>query len=57
MYECFNYLTRNVIWDADYDFSDYGYEGEGVVHACHCRMCKAEIIYIVPAHPEEEDNE
>ena len=48
-YECFHCLSRSVIWDSDFDFSDYGYEGEGVIHVCHCNSCGAEIIYAVPA--------
>ena len=36
MYECFHCCTKSVIWDADFDFSDFGYEGEGIVHMCHC---------------------
>ena len=45
MYECFNCLSRSVIWDAGFDFSDFGYEGEGIVHVCHCTNCGAEIEY------------
>lgn len=45
MYECFHCGARAVIWDADFDFDDYGYDGEGIVHACHCTNCGAEIEY------------
>jgi hypothetical protein len=45
-----------VIWDSDFDFEDYGYEGKGIVHACHCTNCGAEIEYRV-AIPDEEDQE
>lgn len=31
MYECFHRCKRAVIWDTDFDFSDFGLEGEGVV--------------------------
>ena len=31
MYECFHCLQKSVIWDSDFDFKDYGYDGEGVV--------------------------
>ena len=48
MYECFNCLKRCVIWDCDYDFEDYGLEGEGIVHVCLCGACGAEIEYRVP---------
>lgn len=45
MYECFHCLKRAVIWDADFDFSDFGYDGEGIVHMCHCTNCGAEVEY------------
>ena len=53
-----NCLNKSVIWDCDYDFSDFGYEGEGIVHVCHCANCGAEIEYRVPCGtPEEEQVE
>jgi hypothetical protein len=48
MYECFHCGCRSVIWDSDFDFEDFGYEGEGIVHICHCTNCGAEIEYRVP---------
>ena len=45
MYECFHCCTRGVIWDCDYDFEDFGYDGEGIVQMCHCVNCGAEIEY------------
>ena len=56
MYQCFNCLSNSVIWDCDYDFEDFGYEGEGIVHICHCTNCGAEIEYRVPINQEEEEN-
>ena len=47
MYECFHCGARSVIWDADFDFEDYGIPGSGVVHACHCTCCGARIEYYV----------
>lgn len=38
MYECFHCLQKSVIWDSDFDFEDYGYDGEGVVHVLS--LCK-----------------
>ena len=32
MYECFHCGARAVIWDADFNFEDYGLEGEGIIH-------------------------
>ncbi len=62
MYECFHCGAKAVIWDCDFDFSDFGYDGEGIVHCCHCTECGAEIEYRVPIEapktelPEEEAN-
>lgn len=51
-YECFNCLARAVIWDADFTFEDYGYEGEGLIHQCHCENCGAIITYEIPYEEE-----
>lgn len=48
MYECFHCLHKSVIWDSDFTFEDFGYDGSGVVHICHCTNCGAEIEYRVP---------
>lgn len=29
MYQCFHCLQYGVVWDSDFDFSDYGYDEEG----------------------------
>ena len=29
MYECFHCGHRSVVWDSDFIFEDFGYEGEG----------------------------
>lgn len=47
MYECFHCGQKAVIWCADFDFSDYEYEGEGVIHECQCTNCGAKITYEV----------
>lgn len=47
MYQCFHCGAISVIWDADFDFDDMGYEGNGIVHICHCSNCGAEIEYKV----------
>ena len=44
-FECFHCGSRSVIWDSDFDFSDYGYDGEGIVQVLHCESCGAEIEY------------
>ena len=54
MYECFHCGAYAVIWEADFDFSDYGYEGEGIIHVCHCANCGAQIEYYVPINRKED---
>lgn len=55
MYECFHCGKRAVIWDSDFDFSDYGLDGEGIIHVCHCSHCGAEIEYRITISDEVED--
>lgn len=56
MYECFHCCTKSVVWDSDFDFSDMGYEGEGIVHICHCSNCGAQIEYRIPLGEEEKSD-
>lgn len=53
MYECFHYLSRSVVWQADFSFEDYGIEGEGIVHCCKCTNCGADIEYFIRLYDEE----
>ena len=57
MFECFHCGQRSVIWQCDYDFSDYGMDGEGIVHVCHCANCGADIEYYVPIKGEEDGSD
>ena len=57
MCECFHCGKQSVIWDCDYDFEDFSYEGEGIVHICYCSNCGAEIEYRVPVGGVTEDAE
>ena len=56
MYECFHCGQRSVYWQNDFAFEDYGYEGEGIVHVCHCGNCGADIEYYVP-YDDDETND
>ena len=40
MYECFHCGTKSVIWDSDFDFEDYGYEGKGITTAATARIAE-----------------
>ena len=57
MYECFHCLSRSVIWDADFSFEDYGEDGDGIIHECHCCNCGARITYYVPIGTTEESED
>ena len=57
MYECFHCGTKNVYWNADFDYADFGYEGQGIVHICKCANCGADIEYRVPISDEEDTEE
>lgn len=54
MYECFHCGARTVIWDADFDFDDFGLDGSGLVHVCHCANCGAYIEYQISDGEDDE---
>lgn len=56
-YQCFHCGSYSVVWGADFSFEDYGYEGEGIIHSCHCSNCGAEIEYWIPLDSEEDRQE
>lgn len=55
MYECFHCCSRSVIWDCDFSYDDYGLDGEGIIHECHCANCGARITYYIDIGNDEED--
>lgn len=57
MYECFHCGCKAVIWDNDFSFEDYGLDGEGLIHVCHCTQCGAEIEYRIGEGNEENETE
>ena len=54
MYECFHCGQRSVIWDNDFSFEDFGLEGQGLIHQCHCANCGAEIEYKISYNDDDE---
>ena len=54
MYECFHCGKKAVIWDGDFSFEDYGKEGEGIIHECHCTNCGATITYEISCDEEKD---
>ena len=57
MYECFHCGSRSVIWDNDFSFEDFGCEGDGIIHVCHCGNCGAVIEYYIPLSDDNETND
>ena len=55
MYECFHCGQKTVCWDSDFNFEDFCYEGEGIVHICHCGNCGAEIEYRIPIGESDDE--
>ena len=56
-YECFHCGHHTVYWSGDFDFEDYGLDGEGIIHECHCGYCGADVTYYVPINNEEEEQQ
>lgn len=54
-YQCFHCLSNTVVWNSDFDFEDFGYKGQGIVHICTCSNCGAEIEYRVPIKDDDDD--
>ena len=54
MYECFHCGERAVIWGNDFDFEDYGLEGEGIIHELRCTNCGARITYFILLEDEDD---
>lgn len=54
MYRCFNCGKHTVIWNGDFDFADYGLEGDGIIHDCSCMNCGAKITYECPNEEGEK---
>ena len=46
------FCGEEMIWNSDFDFSDFGYEGEGVVAILTCPGCGAHAEFST----EPEDN-
>lgn len=55
MYECFHCGARAVIWNADFDYEDYGLDGPGIIHECTCSNCGARITYFIDCGESDED--
>ena len=54
MYEWVHCGEKAVIWDNDFSFEDFGMDGQGIVHCCHCTNCGADVYYYVKVDNDEE---
>ena len=57
MYKCYYCGHETVAWQCDYDFEDYGYDGNGIVQTFHCANCDADIEYAIPFPLDVSDDE
>ena len=53
--KCF-YCGGFVIWGGDFDFEDYGYEGEGIVSNLCCPKCNVEYITLTKTNGDEYES-
>ena len=47
MVECYN-CQSEMIWGNDFDFKDFGYDGEGVVVCFTCPKCDTYAEFVIP---------
>lgn len=52
MFQYFHCLQNTLCWEYDYDYEDYGYEGEDIVQILHCSNCGAKVEYRIPIEKE-----
>jgi len=48
------FCNGEMIWGCDFDYDDYGLEGDGIVATLSCKECEAYAEYY--SKPSEEDN-
>ena len=46
------HCNAELIWGADFDFEDYGLEGDGIVTSLSCPNCPATVEVYLPAEEE-----
>lgn len=54
MNKCYVCGNETVIWKSDFDYEDYGYEGNGIVHNYTCMNCGADIEVREPINADRE---
>ena len=46
--------NHRMIWNADFDFEDYGIEGSGMISEYSCSNCSVDITIYIPDEPVRE---
>lgn len=46
-----------LVWQCDYSFEDFGYEGDGIVGCAICSNCGAEVEFRKSFDEEVKENE
>lgn len=52
---CFHCGGR-LVWQNDFSYEDYGYEGEGIVQVLNCMDCGADVEYKIGLGEDEDEN-
>lgn len=47
------FCGTKTVWQSDFDFEDYGYEGSGIVAVLNCPNCKAHIECMLSCDTED----
>lgn len=47
------FCGHELIWQSDFDFEDYGYEGEGIVAVLSCSHCNAYVECMLSFNEED----
>ena len=47
MVKCYN-CASDMIWGSDFDFEDFGYDGEGIVSSFTCPKCSTYAEFVMP---------
>lgn len=53
--DCPNCGCNKLIWQSDFDFEDYGYEGQGIVSNYECLECHTRMILEIPIGENDQE--
>lgn len=47
----------DMIWQCDYDYEDFGCDGEGIVSIWDCPKCGTEVLFYIPSNVDAKPDE